>query len=387
MKRMKLTVWIAVLSFCISLPFALAGDDGFGCDDKDEDEKSQKSEWDYSALGKSEFGSVLYGPDFTKEQLKGKVVLIVYFGTRSGDTNALKDIAKLVAKYRKSGFVAIGINYFVKENDGRSIIDIAKELKIKSMPIVDYASTIAEGKKRKGVKKTSGVYVPYGILYGRNGSIIWERRYAGAQKEVTRLLNRELRKKESKPKKANDFEAILDGDDFPASAVIVKQIKAGRLWAAYRKCEKCSDGKGNLSVEATQLKELLEKYHEQQIELVETQKTDAPTDAMQTLKSISKTFRGTKFAVDAKKSLAELKKDKEFQSLLKSYRKYGRIMKAIKKIPAPPADDDGHKKWKRKYKSRIAGAARQVEMFGKKHPDSRYTKKLEDAMLPLDTEM
>jgi len=59
----------------------------------------------------------------------------------------------------------------------------------------------------------------------------------------------------------------------------------------------------------------------------------------------------------------------------------------IGKIPDPPADDDDHKKWNRRYKARIAGLARRIKIFGKKYPDSQFTEKLEDAMIPLDTEI
>jgi hypothetical protein len=384
MKRMRVMVWIAVLLFCITVP--LVGADAR--DSGDGEGPPKKSEWDYSDLGKSEFGSVLHGPDFTKDQLKGKVVLVVFFGTRSGDTNALKDIAKLVAKYHKSGFAAIGVRLWVKRGNGKDIASMAEDMKITSIPIVNYATTDAEGKKRKGVKNTTGrFYCPYGVLYGRDGSIVWERRYAGAQKEVTRLIKRELKKKGLKTKKTNKFEDILDGGEFPNSTTIVKQIKAGRLGVAYRRCEKYSDSEGDVGTEASELKELLEKYHKRQFELFQDQKIDAPTEAIETLGDISKAFRGTDFSKKAQKTLAELKKDKDFQILLKSYKEYERIVGMIEKIPAPPADDSSHKRWKRKYKTRITGLSRKIEIFRKKYPDSPFIQKLDDAMVPLDTDI
>jgi len=383
MRRTRVMIWIAMSLFCVAVPFVCGADDS-----GDTDEENQQSEWDYSDLGKSEFGSVLYGPDFTKEQLKGKVVMVVIFGTRSGSTNALKDIAKLVAKYRKKGFVAIGVRLWEKHN-GKSIVTAAEDLKITSIPIVSYARIDAKMKKRKGVTSTTGsFYCPYAVLHGRDGNIVWERRYIGAQKEVNRILRRELKKKSgAKTKKATNFENILDGGEFSASVGIVKQIKAGRLGVAYRRCEKYSDTQGDAGDEATELKELLEKYHEQQLELFQEQKIAAPTDAMKTLGDISKTFRGTEFSKEAQKTLAELKRDKDFKLLLKSYKEYERILRMIGKIPDPPADDDDHKKWNRRYKARIAGLARRIKIFGKKYPDSQFTEKLEDAMIPLDTEI
>ena len=382
MKHTRVMVWIAMSLFCIAVPFVCGADDS-----GDTDEENLKSEWDYSSLGKSEFGSVVYGPEFTKAQLKGKVVLVVRCAYWTTDINGLKDAAKLAAKYRKRGFIVIGVKDWSKKN-GKSIVTMAVDMKIKSVPIVEYFLRERKQKKYNPTDRDRGFYYPRGILYGRDGNIVWEHRYVGVQKEMDRLLKRELKKKSGvKSKKANDYEKILDGGEFPKSLGIVKQIKAGRLGAAYRKCEKNSDKQGDVGTEATELKELLEGYHQQQIELFQEQKTDAPTDAMKTLGGISKTFRGTKFSKEAQKNLTELKKDKEFQTRLKSYRECERILGMIGKIPDPPADDDDHKKWKRKYKAKIAGLGRKVEAFRKKHPDSPFIKKLEDAMIPLDTEM
>ncbi len=382
MERLRIMIWIAALLFCVAGPIALAGELS-----SDEDEKAQESQWDYSDLGKCEFGSILYGPDFVKEDLKDKVVLVVVFSYRSGDVNALKDIAKFAAKYRRSGFAAIGVKMWEK-GSGKSIVSIAKGMKIKSIPIVDYARLGVEGKKREGVKNVSGrVYCPYAVLYGRAGKIVWERRYVGARKEVNRLIKRELKKRSGAgKKKTNDFEAILD-DEFPGSPAIVKLIKAGRLGIAYRKCEKLADTDDDASEEAKDIKGLLDNYHERQLELFQEQKTAAPTEAVKTLGGISKTFRGTAFSKKARATLAELKKDKEFQTLLKSYRLCERIMTAIKKIPVPPADEDDRKKWDRKYKARITRIYRQVEVFEKKYPDSPFTEKLEEALIPFDMEI
>ena len=56
MKRTRLMLLAAMfLLICVTSHLAIAGE--HNSDDKDE--KNQKSEWDYSDLGKGEFGSVL----------------------------------------------------------------------------------------------------------------------------------------------------------------------------------------------------------------------------------------------------------------------------------------------------------------------------------------
>ena len=382
MKRMRMMVWAATLLVCLTVTVPFVGADEL------EDEKNQKTQWDYSDLGKGEFGSVLYGPDFTRKQLEDKVVLVVFFGTRSADANALREIAQLVAQYRKGGFAAIGVKLWEKRS-GKDIVSMAQDMEIRSIPIVNYAKTGAKGKKREGVRNTTGkFYCPYAVLHGRDGNVVWERRYMGAQKDVSGLIRRELEKKSgTETKKTNDFENILDGGEFPKSAVIVKLIKAGKLGVAYRRCEKYSDSEGDVGSEASELKKLLEEYHKKQLELFQKQKTTAPTDAMETLNGIAKTFRGTEFSREAQKKLNALKKDKEFRVLLKSYKECEEIMAMIEKIPDPPADDDDHKRWKRKYKSKITGLSRRIETFRKKYPDNPFIQKLQDALVPFDTEI
>ncbi|MCK5113492.1 MAG: hypothetical protein KAR11_01865 [Phycisphaerae bacterium] len=384
MKRTKVMVWVtAVLLLCISAWSVFAAK-AYADGRRDKDSKSR---WENSDLGTSRFGTLLYGPEFNKDQLKGKIVLVVFFGTRSGDANALKDIAKLVAKYKKGGFIAIGVRFYAKRGTGKDIVSIAKGLKIKTIPIVDQAQVRFEGKKRDGVKNTSGtVYCPYAVLHGRNGNVIWERRYQNAKKEVTRLIRKELKKKNStEEENPDEFEEILQGQSFPNSKMVVRQIKAGKLGVAYRRCEKYSDSEGDLGAESSELKKLMEAYHQQKLELFEEQKTTSPVEAMATLKGISKAFAGTEFAREAKKTLAKLKRNKEFKALLKSFKQYERIMAMIKKIPEPPADDSAYKKWVRKYKGKITGLNRKIDAFEKKHPDNPFTSKLRDAMVPLDT--
>ncbi len=145
---MKLLPW---LFLCCALPLPLSAED-----------KSEKSApATQTNLSQFTFGKTLSGTEVTSESLKGKPVLVEYWGVNCPTCLAkMPEINAIAKRYDSKGLVVIGAHS--QDGSEAEILKMVKKLKMK-FPVTEGAS---------GPVKVTGL--PHSAIFAADGTMVFE---------------------------------------------------------------------------------------------------------------------------------------------------------------------------------------------------------------------
>ncbi len=311
--------------------------------------------WSKSVLGKATLGDLWMGPAVEMDDLRGRVVLLEFWGYRCGPCiAAMPHLSKLNRTYASHGLTVIGAHAQGPAKAEAVAIAIRQK--------VNY--TILSKANVPGKMSFRGI--PKVFVFDHTGAVVFDGH--PADKAMEQAIVGALKRRPH---------PLLGEMKYTAMRAVATDAKAGRLGRAWKACEKKADAEGRAGEEAKYLLANLKRYADRQKRRAEKQQTEAPAKCLATWQELNRRYVGTEIAEQAGSKLKELAADKAFQAELKAERAYHPISIAFGKVPTCPKDGKARTLWQ----ARWGGAARQikarVDALKKQYPDSHFAAKAE----------
>jgi thiol-disulfide isomerase/thioredoxin len=235
-----------------------------------------------------ELGKPVMGPKVSPEDLKGRVVLLEFWGRNCAPCLAsLPHVAQLSEQYGPFGLVVIGAH--AQEGTPEQIRERAKSRGV-SFAVVEHARV-------KDVNDMNGI--PHCILFDHTGKCL----YRGSPEEIDGKIRDAL---------ANWLSADLEGTPNKAVNSLIESLKKGQLPAQIVQ-KTVSLSRSAEKDTAKQAKSMLAKLTDaagKELKGAESLRAEEPLMILSRLTHLSIDFKGTPPGTKANELLTELKKDK-----------------------------------------------------------------------------
>jgi len=344
--------WIALALVGLMMTTAwicLAGEDAAGGGD----------DWAKSRLGRTQLGTWWMGPKVTKEDLRGQVVLLEFWGYRCPPCIAsIPHLSALSDKYSKNGLVVLGAH--AQGSDKATALAVAKPRGV--------TFTIMS---RARVPEASFTGIPRVFVFDHRGELVFEGRPNGEMDEAV------VKALKARP------HPLLGDRRYRRAGRIVSQIRSGRLGQAWKDATEKKDAEGAEGEEARALLANLKAYADQLVATAERAETQSPSECIAALSKLTKYFAGTSFAKKAAETLEQLKADEKFQAELKADREYLVIARAFDRVPGCPREDAAKGEWQAQYGSSAKQIYGRVKKLQAKLPDTLGARRAEDILKEL----
>jgi len=327
-------------------------------------------EWKETPLGKSLFGEVWLGERFKPESLRGKVVVLDFWGCDHKEfSKTVGALAELNAKYHKYGMVALGAHARGPQKD--EAVKAAREWGA-NYPILS-------GAQVHGLALTT---IPYTVVFSPDGEIAWHGNAMGKKTILENAIRENLRNVKTEADLARQDQArkILSGREFDKVPDVAKAVWAGQFGTASKTCQSLQKKPGPAADQAKAILDALEVHAREKFDEADKQKAESPLTATDILKDIQAAYAGTDHAKSAADRLKDLAKDKDFQADMKAEKEYLDVVSVLDKLPPVPETLQELEAWKKTNKAAIDQAKSRGAAFKKKYPDSRFTKKLDERL-------
>ncbi len=319
--------------------------------------------WAESALGKATLGELWLGEPFEKEDLRGQVVLLEFWGYRCGPCIAsIPHVSKINTTYGRRGLAVIGAH--AQGNARREAVSIARQQGANYTIIA-----------RAAVPGVSFNGIPHAVVFDHTGTVLWHghpRDRAMEQAIVAGL------KKRPHP--------LLGDTQYKAMRTAAQHVLGGRLGRAWKLCEAKKDEQGPAGTEARALRANLQRHAARLKRRAETFQTEGPSRCLETLRATKTQFAGCDFAQSADEKLKELAKDGVFQKELKAERLYATIAGACARVPPCPTEARQKARWVARYRGAALQIKARVDQLQKLYPDSRSAAKAQELFQDLTGE-
>ena len=254
-------------------------------------------------VGDVSLGKHIFGPALKEENLKHRVVLIEYWGINCAPCLAsMPRLVALQSELKQHGLVIVGAHA-----QGGSEADVRSMAQSRG---VNYTITdrgnIKDGNDFRGI--------PHCFLFDHTGKCI----YRGGPGDVEPLLLKAV---------AAAPPAVLEGRKLTRLATLSTQLKKeanfGSVLQQAQARVKSADS--TIADEASYLVEKLDAFAAKQLDEVDSDKAEHPLASWTLVQRVATNYRGTDHAKKAGELLAELRKDKPFQTELKAAQSLGEI--------------------------------------------------------------
>jgi thiol-disulfide isomerase/thioredoxin len=329
------------------------------------------ADWSQSDLGKTKMGEVWLGEAPKAEDLKGKVVLMEFWGVNCGPCIAsLPHMVEWNNQCKKKGLVVIGAHAQGPLKD--RALEICKKQK------VNY--TILANAQVPGLKFSG---IPHAALFDPDGKMIWHGHPMDKQMAGLIVTNLKNVKSTEEMLRAERAAKILGQTEYAKLDSAAEKVKNGHFASAYKQCLAAKDKEGDVGEEAKALLAGLDADAKALLDKADQGKLDSPLTTENLLQQIAGEYAGTLHGDAAKKTLAELKTNADFQNEIKAEREYLTIAETVENIPERPDDPAKAKAWKARHTGNIRALQARIERFKKKYPDSPFGAKAERLLAPL----
>jgi len=243
-----------------------------------------------------ELGKPIMGPKVSPDELKGRVVLLEFWGRNCAPCLAsLPHVAQLSEQYGSFGLVVIGAH--AQEGTPEQIRERAKSRGV-SFAVVEHARV-------KDVKDIDGI--PHCIIFDHIGKCV----YRGSPEDIDARIREAL---------ANWLSADMEGTPSKPVTTVIENLKKGQPPAQFvQKAVSLSHSAEKDT--AKQAKALLAKLTDaagKELKEAESLRSEDPLMILSRLTHLSTDFKGTPAGTRANELLAELKKDKVVIAELKA---------------------------------------------------------------------
>ncbi|MHC4716293.1 MAG: TlpA disulfide reductase family protein [Planctomycetota bacterium] len=238
--------------------------------------------WATSRLARCRLGQVWSGPDVKLRDLRGKVVLLEYWGYHCPPCiRSMPHLAKLHSRYGSQGLVVIGAHASASGKD--------RALAIVRRIGVNY--TIVGGATVPGLKLT---HIPHALVFDGDGKTVYQ---GFPDRKMDRAITQAL---------ARLPHPLLGSKKYTAMASAAGKVRSGRLGEAWKECKAKAGAKGKAGLEASDLLARLDRHGRSLLDKARQAAKAAPAKAKDLLIRVRKQFRGAPYAEQAEKLLAEL---------------------------------------------------------------------------------
>jgi len=319
--------------------------------------------WAASRLGKTRLGETWMGASLAREDLRGQVVLLEFWGYRCPPCIAsIPHMTKLDRQYGRHGLVVIGAH--AQGDKG--------EAKTEAIAIARKRGASYTIMSRAHVPEANFRGIPHVFVFDHTGKVVYEGH--PMDKQMDRTIVAALKRRPH---------PILGEMKYRELRAAASEVKAGRLGQAWKLCAARKDAEGPAGEEARFLLGRLDRHAQRVLTRTEGCRKDSPGECMEMLTELRKQYAGSPHGDAAAKRLEALGAEKEFQVDLKAERMLRPIERAVGKIPPRPDDRAAQSSWKRRYGSAARQIKGRVESMKKQYPDSQFTQKAEELLARL----
>lgn len=304
-------------------------------------------------------GKTVSGPNPTKEELKGKIVLIEYWGTHCGPCLALMpQLATLYKKYGEQGFHIVGLE-----------CQSSPEAEIKSIASGKGATyQITSGGRLQGANVGG---IPHGFLFGPDGKLVADDPSIGElEKKIKELL----------PEVAG---AMAGPGPYKKLAPMAAQVKAGQgLGGVLKQLRAKTESKdAEEAAEAKMMLEALVGAAQAQLDRAAGLKESKPAEAVTRLDKLALQFSGDEIAVKAKTESDALKKDPKIKKELEASGMWMQVEKAYEGLkPFMGAKDPKADGFRKVNQAAIQGIIGSCMAIVQRYPETATAKKAQELM-------
>ncbi len=165
--------------------------------------------------------------------------------------------------------------------------------------------------------------LPHTFVFDYNGKIIFEGEPSGIDPVIKKAM-------------ADRPNPLLGDMKYAKLTSAVTMVKAGRLGAAMKECQKYQDKEGDAAKEAAFMLPRLEKHLKKLQDAAGGDRDTSPMEVQDALTTLKQEFQGTDDGTQAADTLKTLAADKDFRKNLAAEKEYKLISAAMTKIGAPP---------------------------------------------------
>lgn len=310
------------------------------------------AEWSDSPLAKTTFGELWMGPAVTADALEGSVVVVEFWGVKCGPCIAsMPHMASVAAAGASKGLLVIGCHA-----QGPAKEEAIAICTRQGVNYTIYASGNIPGKMTfRGI--------PHVFVFDHTGQVVFE----GHPNQMDGAIQTAL---------ANRPHPILGDMKYVKLSAAATMVKAGRLGAAMKECEKYKDKEGPAGTEAAYLLARLEKHIRKLQAKADGDRELAPIGVMEGLTALKQQFEGTDIAVKAGETLKTLAADKDFQKNIAAEKEYRIIAAALSKVGSPASVAE-RATWAKQSAAAIKQIAARIKSMKAAHPTSKLTAQIE----------
>ncbi len=297
--------------------------------------------WAKSRLGRTRLGEVWMGPAVTSDDLRGKVVLLDFWGYRCPPCIAgMPHLNKLHNEGSSKGLVVLGAH--AQGPAKAQALAIARAQRVKY--------TILSGATVPGASFGG---LPHVFVFDHRGEVVYEG-YPGRKMDQALA---EAMKRRPAPVSGETQYTVMRSAALKAAR--------GRLGEAWKECTAKKDAAGAAGREARSLLASLDAQAKRLLSKAEQEMDRSPSECVSALETLKRKFADTPHAERADARLKELAGDEQFQMELKAERQYVVIARAADRIPPCPKDHNARSQWTRRHGPtvrRVRGQAARLQV-------------------------
>ena len=313
--------------------------------------------WEQSRLGRTRLGQTWMGEELTKDDLRGQVVLMEFWGYRCPPCIAsIPHIAKLNTKYGRYGLVVIGSHAQGERGEAK-----AQAMAIARSRGANYTIT-----SFCRVPEANFRGIPHVFVFDHTGRVVFEGH--PFDKRMERAIVAALKRRPH---------PVLGDMKYTALRGAAAKVKSGKLGEAWKECSVKKDADGQAGKEASYLLARLEAHAKRLAEKAERCRTTSPARCVELLKKLQRLYAGTPYGRKAAEKLQALSAEKAFQAELKAEREYRAIARAAGRIPPCPSNQAARATWARRFGSAAKRIKARVGRLKKQYPDSQFAARAE----------
>ena len=321
--------------------------------------------WGGTPLGMSNFRDVWSGPKLYEEDLRGKVVLVIFWiYDNKASLNELSRLGSLGRRFRRKGLMVACAHVGKGDDVKRKALDVIGSRNVKCTVVPSGNISTHISLKELGISR-----LPSAIIYAHGGAVCYKG-YPGTK--MMAALTKAL--------KARPIHPVLAGPAYKKLRIAVAKIKKGQLGAAWRDCNRWKSSRRDKGEEARRLLDKLEEWAAIMDEWADNNRERSPTKTVEILNRLARRYKGTEFADNAAKKLKALKMDEQFQKELKAEKACAMILKMAEKMPPRPTGGKERKKWDQRYGRSFDTLQGKLEKMAKDFPGTKALKQAEQAV-------
>ncbi|MCY2929601.1 MAG: hypothetical protein NTV86_08925 [Planctomycetota bacterium] len=332
---------------------------------KPQTREAAPSTWDSSELAAVKLGSPLAGPDADVEAFRGNVVVIVMW--QPADLRSVASLDQLKRFYEAHR--AAGLAVIAGEGSGMREKAAAAARALKpSFPVVAGLTLPMPEIFKKGQTNRDGKQLT-ALVYDHTGTA--KAAFPGFSVEAQ---NAALKYLALRP------HPLLGAQTYKKIAPAVALVRSEQYGSALKYCkERTESDKADedTKAEASALQGNLETYADRLTKQALDKQSERPSQTVSILTNVRQLYRGSAPGEEAGKQLAELLKDKAFQTTLEAEKEYLAIRSAAAGIPTCPSDAQEKKKWQGKFAGPVREIRKRAVLMKKKFGDIWHTQQAE----------